>query len=295
MKTLVAIDPIEPKGKSFNNFCEALKLFQSKGIISETTIASTIHASLYLVPFNWYEEMKGRFATEARDRIHSACVDRFEFNSIKLLQSDSSSNEDLVAQMSRVSHKLGNDLLVIGSSNRAGLPHWILGSFAETAALTAATPVLVVKPHWMEAPLSRKVRFLVAVDITTPPTTSQINWIVRLAKSSSADVDLVFVEPRHRVVLDLLQVPKIKTNSTKVLEGIQSRLVEKGVFAAIHVIPETKSIAHALATFGDQKKSWVFVMTSAKRSLPHRLLLGSTARRLLALAERPLLSLRLDK
>lgn len=295
MKSLVAIDPIEPKGKSFGNFCEALKLFQSKGLISETTIASTIHASLYLVPFNWYEEMKGRFAIEARDRILSACMGRFDFKSIKILQSDSSSNEDLVAQMSRFSHRTENDLLIVGSSNRAGLPHWILGSFAETAALTAATPVMVVKPHWKEAPFSRKVRFLVAVDIATPPTSAQINWIVRLAKSSNADVDLVFVEPKHRVVLDLVQPPKIKVDSAKVLDGIKSRLHEKGVFAMTHVIPETKSLAHALANFGDQKKSWVFIMTSPKRSLPHRLLLGSTARRLLALTERPLLSLRLDK
>jgi len=94
MKTLVAIDPIEPKGQAFDRLCEAVNLFQENGLISETTIASTIHASLYIVPFQWYRDMKDQFSKEVLDRIESACSGRIPFCSAKVLQSNSSGGGD---------------------------------------------------------------------------------------------------------------------------------------------------------------------------------------------------------
>lgn len=295
MNPIVAIDPIEPTGRAFEQFCEAVKLFQEKGLLSNTTIASTIHSALYPVPISWYSEMKGRYVDEALDRIEAACAGRFMFQTVKVFESNSSWNETLVAQLSRYGKKLGSNLLVVGSNNRKGLPHWILGSFAETAALTATLPVLVVKPHWKESSYSREVRILVAVDANVPPTVDQIRWISKMAKASSAEVDLVYVRPKRRMFIDDVRPPKEKSDALEALKKIQKSLSTDGIKAQVRILEETKSLAHTLAEFADERKTWLTIATSAKRSMPHKLLLGSTARRFLTLTERPFLSLRSEK
>lgn len=294
MNPLVAIDPIEPKGQTFENFCEAVKLFQEKGLLSKTTIASAIHSALYPVPISWYSEMKRRYAIEALDRIEAACECRFAFQAAKVLQSNSSWNEDLVAQLTRYGIKTGRNLIVVGSNNRKGLPHWILGSFAETAALTAKLPVLVVKPHWNQSSYSRKVRILLAIDANVPPTIDQIRWISKMAKASSAEVDLAYVLPKRRMVIDAVQPSKGKNEALETLKKIQKSLSTDGTKAQVQILDETKSLAHTLAEFADERKTWLTIATSTKRSLSYKLLLGSTARRFLTLTERPFLSLRLE-
>ena len=81
---MIAIDPIESKGKTFDRFCETLKHFQAKGLLTQATIASTIHASLYLVPYQWYRDLKRQFAKEAQRRIEGACKDHFKFESASI-------------------------------------------------------------------------------------------------------------------------------------------------------------------------------------------------------------------
>jgi len=295
MKPLIAIDPIEPKGQAFERFCEAVNLFHEKGLLSNATIASTIHGSLYVVPHEWYRRMKDRYAKEALDRIEFACLGRFPFLAAKVLQSRSSINEDLVSQLSQYGKRRGCDVLVVGSNNRKGLPHWILGSFAETAALTSKLPVLVVKPHWKDSSYSREFRILVAVDASVPPSASALRWIAKAAAATSAEVDLVYVKPKHRMIVDAVRIPKQTDDAFEALKTVQKALKSEGISAHTHVLDEVKSLAHTLSAFADERKTWLAIAVSTKRSMSYKLLLGSTARRFLALTERPFLSLRLER
>lgn len=295
MNSLVALDPLDSNGKTFGRFCEAVSLFQREGFISSTTLVSAIHASLYPVPTSWYRELKVRYAKEALERTKAACEGRFDFQNAKVLQSDSSANEDLVAQISRFGKTRDCDLLVVGSNNRTGLPHWLLGSFAETAALSSVLPVLIVKPHWKESAYSREFRILVTVDVLTPPTKEQIRWIAKATRGSRAKVDLVHALPRPRILTEAVRPALRRGEAEATLERVRKELRSEGVVSETHLVDETRSLAHALSEFADKRKSWLTVTAGSPRPLPYRLLLGSTARRILSLTERPFVSLRLDR
>lgn len=293
ISALVAVDPTSEKGKSFERFSAVVRLFQQKEILSRTSIVSAIHASLYAVPFSWYREMKGKFAKEALEAIERACTGYFDFDGAKVLQSDVSSNEGLVSKLASYGRRNGHDLLVVSSNERTGLPHWILGSFSETAALTAAMSVLVIKPHLAEAEFPSEVRIVVTVDAAAPPSNKALQWIGKLAKSAGALVHLVYVEPRQRPLVDSLQKRQPKNLAEGILKGISHELRKAGVRSTIEILSESKSIAHTIVSLVEVQKAWLTITISAERSSLRKLLLGSTARRILSLTERPFLSLRI--
>lgn len=290
ISALVAVDPTSEKGKSFDRFSAVVRLFQQKEILSRTSIVSAIHASLYAVPFSWYREMKGKFAKEALEAIEKACSRRFDFDGARVLQSDVSSNEGLVSRLASYGRRSGHDLLVVSSNERTGLPHWILGSFSETAALTAAMPVLVIKPHLTDVDFPSEARVVVTVDAAVPPSKKALQWIGKLAKSASAHVHLVYVEPRPR---PLVQKRQPKNLAEGIMKGISHELRKAGVQSTVEILSESKSIAHTIVGLAEVRKAWLTITISAERSSLRKLLLGSTARRILSLTERPFLSLRM--
>lgn len=292
--TIVAIDPISENGKQFEKFCAIIRAFQDKGVFSRTSIASIIHGSLYSVPLGWYHEMKHELAAEALSRITGSCRERIDFDSAKVLLSDSHLNEDLVSQISKYAHRAKHQLLVVSSHSRKGLPRWILGSFSETAALTATLPVLVIKPALAEQDFSRVVRFVLAIDTTSPPSQKHLQWIVKLAKPANAHVDVVYVEPRPRQLIDSLYKRKPKSDAEKILKAFVRDLRANGVNSRLEIRNETKSVAQTIADYAEERKSWLCVTVNANRSATRKLLIGSTARKILSLSNRPFLSLRFE-
>lgn len=291
---LVTVDPVSEKERSFDKFCELVRIFQNMGFFSSTTIASVIHGSLYTVPLSWYQEMKGKYAQEALQGIQKACTGRFKFETAKVLFANTHVNEILVQQLCQYGHRRGASLLVVSSNERKGLPHWILGSFSETAVLTATLPVLVMKPHFSVAELSRKIHFLLAVDTAAPPSNKAVHWIAKAARAVDAHIDLIYIEPSRRVFVDALQQRKIKNEANQILKKVQSAFKSESVKSEFHIYEESKSVAHTLVAVGDKRKTWLIIATAAPRSLKRKLLLGSTARRMLTLTKRPFLSLRME-
>lgn len=294
MNSLVAIDPIDSKGRTFTHFCEAISYYQKAGFFSKLKVASIIHPSLYAVPFQFYREMADQYAHEAHENVKKACEKKFEHTGIKILRSTSAVSEELVSQLTRFGRKTSCELLILSSNNRSGLAHWILGSFSETAALTSCMPVLVIKPQWKTGFFSKAPRILVAVDASAPPSKKALNWISKFSRHARTEVDLVYVEPRHRLVFDTIQSRKTKSEAVLALQNIQGTLKKDGVQVKSHYLEENKSLAHTLAGFAEETGSWIIVTVATKRALPHRLLLGSAARRLLGITERPFLTLRLE-
>lgn len=291
---LIALDPVGNSDQNLEHFCEVVKLFQDKGFFSETSIVSVIHPSLYLLPNQWFRDMKGKLAKDALESIADRITDRFRFSTVKILQSYSDSMESLVSVLSRYARRAGSDVLVVASNDRAGFPLWFLGSFSETASLIAVHPILIIKPHMQIHDFGQEPRLVVGIDTTVPITTKALHWITDSARSVSAFVDLIHVKPRPRAFRDAFQKKSGKKEPELVLQSIQKKLQKSGLRVGISVLEESTSIAHALVDFAEQRQAWVIIAVAAQRSPLRKLLLGSNARRILSLTRRPFLSLRLD-
>lgn len=292
---LVAIDPMELKGARFERFCEKIHFLQEKGFVSRTFVAAVTHRSQYLMPYSYYRDHKDELAKEARVNVKQACEGRFEHETVRVLQSDSHTNEELVSHLSRHGKRIGSDILVIASNDRTGLPYWFLGSFAETASLTATMPVLILKNSTPIAKLTQKPLLVVPIDVSTPPDARDVTWIANLSRSTKSHLSLVYVEPRRRAVVDSLQERKSKDEAALILNRVATALKSKGAISTTtRILAETRSIAHAIVDFAEKEKSWMTIATSPKRKKLRKLLLGSTARHVLALSKRPFLSLRLS-
>lgn len=291
---LVAVDPMAIKESSFEHLCEAVRFFQEKKILSRTLVISATHASQFLMPYSYYRDHKDELAEEAQSKVRAACTGKFQFVNNRVLQSDSHTNEEIVDIISRHGRRTGMDLLVVGSNSRKGLPYWFLGSFSETASLTAKLPILVFKGKFSNIEISRSANIVVGVDVAAPPSSQDINWLVSLAKAAQARIHLLYVEPRERPLVDQLQLRKNRDEATHVLERLQHAFETRSVSSTLTIKEETRSISHTLVEFADKKGALLTVATTPKRSSVRKLLLGSTARNVLALTKRPFLSLRME-
>lgn len=291
---LVAVDPIALKESSFEHLCEAIRVFQEKKIFSRTFVVSAAHASQFLMPYSYYRNHKDELAQEARKKVKDACKGKFQFISNQVLQSDSHINEELVEIISRYGRRKGMDMLVVASNDRKGLPYWFLGSFSETASLTAKMPILVFKGKLSNLEFSHNTNFVVGVDVTAPPSSHDINWLVSLAKAAQARIHLLYIEPRERPLVSRLQLRKNRDEAIIVLERLQRTLETRNVPSTSTIKEQTRSISHTLVEFADKKGALLTVATTPKRSSVRKLLLGSTARNVLTLTKRPFLSLRME-
>ncbi len=291
---LVAVDPTTLKESSFEHLCEAVRLFQEKKIFSRTSVVSANHASQFLMPYSYYRKHKDELAQEARNNVRAACTGKFQFVSNRVLQSDSHTNEEIVDLISKYGRRSGMDILTVASNDRKGLPYWFLGSFSETASLTAKMPILVFKGKLSSLEISRNTNFVVGVDVAAPPSSQDIQWLVSLAKAAQARVHLLYIEPQERLIVGRLQLRKNRIEAIRILERLQRAFEAKGVSSTSSIKEETRSIPHALVEFADKKGALLTVATTPKRSTVRKLLLGSTARNVLALTKRPFLSLRME-
>ena len=290
---LVAVDPLELKGSRFDRFCEKIRFLQEKGFVSRVSVAAVVHRSQYLMPYSYYNENKDELAKEARSDVQRACEGKLPYHTVRVLQSGSHANEELVAHLSRHGKRLNSDILIIASNDRTGLPYWFLGSFAETASLTATMPVLVLKNSTPMAKLASKPLLVVPIDVSAPPVARDVAWIANFSRSTGSRLSLVYVVPKQRIVVDALQERKNKDEAKRVLNRVAAALESKGALATTTiVVSESRSIAHSIVDFSEKEKAWMTIATSPKRKKLRRLLLGSNARHVLALSKRPFLSLR---
>jgi nucleotide-binding universal stress UspA family protein len=173
------------------------------------------------------------------------------------------------------------------------LPYWILGSLSETASLSASLSVLIFKTSVSIRARSRAPRLVFGVDVSAPPSVRDITWIAKLARSTKAHLDVIYIDPRPRALLGSLQERKSREDTQKILQRQVTALKSKGAGSVTTVIlKESRSIAHTIVEFSEKRAAWLTITTTPKRTKIRRLLLGSNARHILALTQRPFLSLR---
>lgn len=297
-KVVVAIEPINPISEpspNFSVFTNLIKKFQKHQLLPPVKIASIINQSMYMVPNAWYFDHEDRYASEAKNQIKLACKNKFNFQSIQVLKAKSASNSVLVEQLSAYLNKIRSSLLVVLSSNRHGIPYYLLGSFAETAAFSASKSVLVIKPQAKNLTFSTKPQLTVALDTTTNYSSKQIKWIAELAYLSKAHINLISVKPNTSNLLSSLYKPKKPKLAEKELKKFEQSLSKMGISTSLKLVKEKESIAQTIVDFADKTKSWAIITISADRQLARKILLGSTARKVLALTKRPFLSVRINQ
>lgn len=293
-KALIAIDHLNIDEDASEHFFDAVNFFELKGIFSQATIASVVHASQFLMSYSLYTKHTEELAREVGESVRIKCSGRFQFSKVKVIKSESHHNEDVVEHLSKYGRRSGMDMMVFGSSDRKGLPHWFLGSISETASLTARLPVLIFKPKMSSLDFSRVTNFVVAIDVSAPPSPSAITWISKLAKGSDAKIHLLYVEPKRKSLIGGLRDEPSSVTANRVLRRIQNALEKENLSVGCHIRKETTSVPHVIVSFCDERKSLLAVMTSPERSKARRLFLGSTSRQVLALTSRPFLSLRME-
>ncbi|WP_141732881.1 universal stress protein [Oligoflexus tunisiensis] len=293
-KALIAIDPSEMPEENLESLSGIITHFQSRGFFSELSIVSVIHPDMYLTPLQWFKEMKPTLVKQAVEQIAGKLGNRFHFTSIKILSSESDGLESLTRVVTRYGKRTGHRLLVVASHNRKGLPHWFLGSFSETAALTAALPILVVKPDLALEEFSPEPLIVIGVDPAVPLPASTLRWIADCCRGTAARIDLIYVKPRPRPLWDKLQPPRQGKDPLLMLQNLVTKLNKAGVHATALQKDETTSVAQTLVDHAEQERAWVIMTLNDQRITLRKLLLGSTSRRTLCLTRRPFLSLRLD-
>jgi nucleotide-binding universal stress UspA family protein len=291
-KVVVAVEPDLKKTITFEGFAKTIRWYQKQNILPTVSIASIIHSALYSVTNAWYRQDENRYAKEAEFRIDQSCRGKFGYSSIDVLKGDASTNEYLVEEVSEYLNKAKAKLLVVLSSNRRGLPHWIVGSFAETAAFTATKPVLVLKPQVTTLEFSSKPRFTLTLDSSTKYTREHLNWVVELALPSQAQVDIVNVKPAMRGMLASLQKNDYPATAVAEIQKFEQGLRDAGVSTSLSYLNEKGSIAKTIVEFSDKKKAWGIITISAERGLVRKLLLGSTSRKVLSMTKRPFFTVR---
>lgn len=288
---LIGLDPTVQKSSNLDHFLDILALFKRHGVFKRTSIASIVEPSLYTVPYSVYLSLKDSYIKKANQDIMSLTPK--DLGPVQILASNSQATSAHVEKLSRYARRINANALILASNDRKGFPYWVLGSFSETASLIASIPVFIIKPTISTNKFSRNVRFILAVDVAAPPTAHAIKWLSDLAQSSRARLYIVYVEPKKRALVDSLQNRIENSEALKALTRLETAFKSNGVQAIKTVLPETKSIAHTIVDFSDKMKAWLTITTAPKRSGVRKLLLGSNARKILRLTERPFLSLRL--
>ncbi len=289
-KALVAISPTIKKDKYLKSFIDVIRLFQKQGVFSQTTLASILHSSLYGVPNSWFYKNETKYMGEAHQKILNTLDGEFDFDSIRVLSAVGSSNHYLSERLDKFARKINSDVLVIMSNEKEGRPRWLLGSFAESAVLTAKLPVWIIKPQLKLKNLAKKPRLVVALDKNLLYSQTQITTIIRLAETMRAHVDIVCVEPAPSYLVNRI-FSSSKNTSTKSAPLLLKKLKSKGVSGSLHKLKEKGSVPETVVDFADKVKAWTIITIVEEKNITKRLLMGSVSRRILMLTKRPFLNI----
>lgn len=202
-------------------------------------------------------------------------------------------HEEIVQVLSRKVLRQRAGLLILKNDDEEGRYKWIFGSLAETAALSATVPTLVLQetepPSWSSSSPS----ILLALDSWAPPTARALRRLARVARPLKATVHVIHVKRRPRPLASPLTSVSAKPVH-ELLKETTDWLQSQGVSCQSGMIVEGRSIAEAIDGYAETHKIWITAVTSPPRSFLHRIFWGSTTQKLLRQLKGPLMVLRVE-
>jgi nucleotide-binding universal stress UspA family protein len=189
----------------------------------------------------------------------------------------------------------GVDLIVLGTHGRRGPARLFLGSVAQEVVRTARCPVLTVREREEPRHPAGLERILVAVDFS-PPAELAVAWGQELARRFGARLQLLHVveQPIYPSLYGPIATPATLEAMAEArrgaLEGLDRMAEELGVASTRHVLEGPA--AAAITEFADKHDSDLVVVGTHGLTGLERLLLGSTAERVVRQAAPPVLTVR---
>jgi nucleotide-binding universal stress UspA family protein len=187
--------------------------------------------------------------------------------------------------------EIGADLIVLGSHGRGVLSRMMLGSIAQELVRIAPCPVLIIRDE-----TRRVVRFdtIVAGLDLSDLSPAVLSTAIAAAKPFKASVQAVSVfESDYPLQYGVAygrrtSADKIEREKASALEAFVERATTDGIRVSSHPVPDELPW-HGLLDHAANAKASLIVIGSNGRSMIERLLLGSTATKMVEKSEIPLL------
>lgn len=273
-RVLAAVDYSEPAKAAFDR---ALAL--SKQHDAELTV---VHAVPSEWPFNWHGRERLDLLAGLRRKAEAAGV-RFNYS---VQAGDPAGVITLHANARRA------DLVVLGTSERSGLDRMRFGSVAETVALDATQPVLVVPPSAGAATASLD-SIVVAVDLNSG-SREAVERAVSLAGEHSR-VTIVHVLPTARLTgmqRYMYQTLRSESRGERVRDAWQriAELVPAAATAKVHARVVVGDPSTEIARIATDVGAGMILVGITPRGVFGRLLFDSTATRVIRSSTVPVLA-----
>lgn len=205
---------------------------------------------------------------------------------------------DPAAVILRVARVRRADLIVLGSSERSVLDRWRFGSVAEAVALEAAQPVLVMPPASGKAadPMTPFKNILVASDFSEG-SSAVVERALAMANGESR-VTVVHVvrgvpfERSFRYPHHLME-PEYQRSLARVAWRRMAAIVPAGAGTArkVHTRVVTGEPAAEIARVAAEANADLILVGVTSRSAMGRLIMGSTAARVIRRSGKPVLAI----
>jgi nucleotide-binding universal stress UspA family protein len=279
LRILCAVDFSEPSQAAFE---QALALGRERN--AELTV---VHAVPSAQPFGWHAR-KRIAAIAAFRRTAEAAGVRFKVS----VQHGNPAGVILLHARSRRPH-----VIVMGTHQRTGVERFRAGSIAETVALRAACPVLIVPGASAVAQASASFKsILCAVDFS-PASTAAVKHALSLAAEGSGRVTLLHVVEG---VSSASGFPSVSDRRVPEYRALQSEAAWRRLQEAISPEDRTSDRVHVRVMTGDPaveigriaadiNADLIVVGVTARGALGRRVF-GSTATRVIRTAGRPVLA-----
>lgn len=191
---VLALDPVLTEEVGSEDGFLIIQRLQRAGLLKRLRPVAVIHAGTYVVPKSYFEEHKDRFSRAASSILSAFCKRFSKSLTPRVITSKTSLTVGLIHKLCSFTKQELADVLIVRSSDRQAAQYWLLGSFAETVALTGDVPTMIVKPHSDTLTFSKRPSIIVPLDITRSLPEGVFDWITATAKSSNAAVKLVYVK-----------------------------------------------------------------------------------------------------
>lgn len=181
------------------------------------------------------------------------------------------------------------DLIALGTYGRKGLKRILMGSVTSQVVLNAACDVLVVKKE-CTACTGRYSSLLVPYD-GSESSKKALARACELAKADGSEVSVLYVIPRYEEMVDFYKSEAISKSlyqeAEKIADG--ARKLASGLGVQIKAVVQEGHAGLKIVEIADRFKSDLIVMGTHGWRGMNKALMGSTAERIIAYAQSPVL------
>lgn len=285
---VVAVTPtLNEEPKTLERFGRQVQELQDRGLFPSIWVASVMHPDLYPYPASYYQLVESGLMHKNKEQLEANMKNWFRFNEVHMLSTASSESLTLAERLSDFTRSRRAEALVVNQPPQRSWLRRLVRRVAEVTAFSAEVPVLVLNPDHERELTGAEARILLAVDPRRPPSALELGHVASAAKLMGAEVHLVHVRPANRSFSNTLGARLPVSLVMKELARLEARLLTSGVKAKCVVVEEDDTIAGSLEKYAEDHRICVSAITSPSGRFLRRILLGSTARRLLRVSKRP--------